>query len=201
MEEFDGEFLCEFSFQISQNILQKCLRYRKPYSPFSVEERNREFKELPLLSLPDCKLFRFHGTSLILIFGGFDVDAGKASCRLIVVDLKYLEWWYQPVEGGHVAGRIDPTIVVIDKKLYIFGGYRRFGGNGSPHRSYSIAALSDDGDWHWDARDVPYPSDIPEGLAFGRATPIYGGEKILLTPWRTTNHDVGLLIILMAEFS
>lgn len=170
-----------------------------------------------MLSLPTCELFRFHGTSLIVIFGGFDVHTEKASNKLIMVDLKYLEWWYQPVEGGDVAGRIDPTMVVIDEKLYIFGGYSHFekngdgngegnsegngNGNGSPHRSYSIAALSDDGVWHWDTRDVPYSSDIPEGLAFGRATPIYGGKKILLTPWRTTNNNVGFLMILTAEFS
>lgn len=201
MEEFDSEFLCEFFFQISQDILQNSLRYRKPYSPFSAEERNRELKELPLLSLPDCQFFRFHGTSLILIFGGFDVDTEKASNKLIMVDLKYFEWWYQPVEGGDVAGRIDPTMVVIDQKLYVFGGYSHFKGNGSPLGSYSIAALSDDGVWHWDGRDVPYSSDIPEGFAFGRATPIYGGTKILLTPWRTTNSNVGFLTILMAEVS
>jgi hypothetical protein len=78
------------------------------------------------------------------------------------------------------------------RKLFIFGGYRNFEGNGGPHASYSIASLSDDGRaWSWELVDVPYPNNIPPGTILGRATTIYKGEKILLTPWRTTNDDVG----------
>ncbi len=128
-----------------------------------------------------------HDTSFILIFGGYDVDAEETCGELIVINLRHLEWWYQTIKGGPVAGRIDPTIVVVNQKLYIFGGYRHFEDNGAPHASYSIATLSDSDNWHWEARDIPYPQNVPVGTIFGKAVSVYKGMKILLTPWRTTN--------------
>ena len=137
----------------------------------------------------------FMATSFLLLFGGYDADSEQVSSKLIVVDLRHLEWWYQPVEGGVPTGRINPTMVTIGQKLYVFGGYRRYGGEfGDPHHSYCIASLSDDGKaWSWEVRDVPYSEKIPPGTILGRATPIYNGTKILLTKWRTTNDDVGLI--------
>jgi len=167
--------------------LQESLTFRSPQSPFSRCDCKREIKELPRLTLPDCTLLRVHDTSFMLIFGGYDVDIEETSSKLIVVNLRHLEWWYQGIEGGPVAGRINPTIAMVDRKLYIFGGYRNFEGDGAPHASYSIAELSDGGTWRWEARDVPYPQHVPKGSIFGKAEPVYNGTKILLLPWRTTH--------------
>jgi hypothetical protein len=157
-----------------------------------MEECQRDIKELPELSLPGCTLFRLHGTSFLLVFGGYYVDEEIPSSDLIVINLRFLEWWFADVQGGPVTARIDPTIVAIDQRLYVFGGYRNFTDSGDPHSSYSIAALSEDGStWNWDVIDASYSSDVPEGTIFGGATPVYKNyEKILLTPWRTTNSDV-----------
>jgi len=162
--------------------------------PFSSDSCQRNYKRIPELILPGHALFRIHETSFLLLFGGYDADAEEASSRLIVIDLRHLEWWYQPVEGGIASGRVNPTMVAIDqtRKLFIFGGYRNFEGNGEPHSSYSIASLSDNGRaWSWELVDAPYPNNIPPGTILGRATAIYKGIKILLTPWRTTNNNVG----------
>lgn len=175
------------------HALQESLTFRNPQFPFSSDDCKREPKELPRLTLADSTLFRHNDTSFILIFGGYDVDDEETSGKLIVVNLRHLEWWYQTIEGGPVEGRINPTIVTIDQKLYIFGGYRHFERDGAPHASYSIAALADGTTWRWEARDVPYPQNVPKGSIFGKAEPIYDGGKILLLPWRTTsaaNKDV-----------
>ena len=172
---------------------QDSLKYRD-VEFFSLESCQRKCKRIPELSSPGHTLFRLHATSFLLLFGGYDANSEQVSSKLIVIDLRHLEWWYQPVEGGVPTGRIDPTMVTVGQKLYIFGGYRRFGGDfGDPHNSYCIASLSDDGKaWSWEVRDVPYSEKIPPGTRLGRATPIYNGTKILLTKWRTTNDDVGI---------
>lgn len=148
---------------------------------------------MPQLSLPACTLLRLHGTSFLLVFGGFEPDEEVSTSRLIVINLRYLEWWFAEFQGEPALGRIEPTIVAIDKRLYVFGGYKRFGRNPEPHTSFSIAKLTEDEwTWRWKARDVPYSANVPQGTIFSRATPVYHGAKILLTPWRTTNCDVSL---------
>lgn len=98
--------------------------------------------------------------------------------------------------AGIVTARIDPTMVAIDRKLYIFGGYKYFRGQGGAHASYSIAALSDDGKtWEWEVRDVPYPEIVPPGTIFAEATAVYNGVKILLTPWRRPVEKVCIIFM------
>lgn len=124
---------------------------------------------------------RIHNTSIILIFGGFNVDEDKAVSTLIAVDVDHLEWWYVTVEGGHVAARINPVIVAVDQKLYIFSGYKKFSKmDSNAFQSYSIAAYSALHRWQWEARDVSYPGPTPRTFGVGMA--IYNGKKILLTP-------------------
>lgn len=186
------------------SIVQKSLKFRNPMSPFSQEELQRKQKPLPVLGLSACTLFRWHETSMLLLFGGYDNDAEEASSQIIVVDVTHSEWWFLTIEGEPVEGRIDPAIVAIDHKLFVFGGYRRYGRDPQPHRSYSIASLSDTGKWTWEARDVAYTNIIPQGHIFGAAVPMYNNTKILLTIGRTTGDEVSntaLLHHLMADLT
>lgn len=191
-------------FAYGESFSQDSLKFRDLEFPFSSDSCQRKCKRIPELISPGHTLFRIHETSYLLLFGGYDADSEKTSSKLIVIDLRHLEWWYQPVEGGAATGRINPTMVAIDRtrKLFIFGGYRNFEGNGEPHVSYSIASLSNDGRaWSWELVDVHYPDNIPPGTILGRATTIYKGEKILLTPWRTTNDNVSNLLLANSRHS
>jgi hypothetical protein len=195
MDQFDGKI--GLIVQVLAGFAddgQDSLKFRDVEHPFSSESCQRKCRRIPELTLPGHALFRLHETSFLLLFGGYDADSEQTSSKLIVVDLRHLEWWYQPVEGGIAAGRIDPTMVAVNRELYIFGGYRNFDGNGGPHNSYSIASLSDDGKaWSWEVRDVPYPENVPPGTILGRAATVYEGTKILLATWRTTNDNVSLI--------
>ena len=128
---------------------------------------------------------RFHGTSIIFIFGGFNIDEDKAVSTLIAVDVINLEWWYVNVEGGNVAGRINPVVVAAEQKLFIFSGYRKFSKTDTkPFQSYSIATYQLDlHRWQWEARDVPNSGSIPpDHHIFSAGMAVYNGKKILLTP-------------------
>lgn len=86
---------------------------------------------------------RIQNTSFILIFGGYSLDEEKTVSTLIAVDVDHLEWWYVTVEGGHVAPRINPVVVAIEQKLYIFSGHKIFSEKDShPFKSYSVASYS-----------------------------------------------------------
>lgn len=108
-----------------------------------------------------------------------------ATSKIIAVNLDRLEWWYLRLEGEDVEARIDPVVVVVDTKLYIFGGYKQFESR-EPFHSYSVAEFLQDQQWHWTIRDEPYSSIVPQGHSFGRAVPVYNGAKLLLTPGRVS---------------
>jgi hypothetical protein len=129
---------------------------------------------------------RIQSTSIIFIFGGYDIDEDKAVSTLIAVDVEHLEWWYVTVEGGHVAGRINPVVVAAEQKLFIFSGYRKFSKTDTKNdfRSYCILSYQSDlRRWQWEARDVPNPGSMPSDYqVFGAGMAVYNGKKILLTP-------------------
>lgn len=131
---------------------------------------------------------RIHGTSIIFIFGGYSLDEDKALSSLIAVDVDHLEWWYVSVKGGQVAARINPVVVAVGQKIYIFSGYKRFSKTDThPFRSYSIASYSALHQWQWEARDVSYPAPAPTPQTFGVGMAVYNGKKILLTPGKLYN--------------
>ncbi|KJA23944.1 hypothetical protein HYPSUDRAFT_66037 [Hypholoma sublateritium FD-334 SS-4] len=170
--------------------LTNSLIYRKPSDPFSEVERRPARKKLPRLSYPGCTLLRIHDSSFAFIFGGYDASLEKSHSGAIIVDLESRAWWNLPIEGRNISARIDPSVVAIGNKVYIFGGYRQFGDDPKPHNSLSIAEyLPDQGIWKWAVQDEPYSAPVPVGHVFGRACPVYNGTKILLTPGRLTDDN------------
>jgi hypothetical protein len=151
----------------------------------------REKRELPRLGQPGLALVRIHDTTFIFIFGGFSVEEDKSVSTLIAVDVDHREWWYVPVDGGPVSGRIKPVVVAVDQRIYIFGGDRQyFKANPQSLRSYSIALYQPaHRQWTWEACDIPYPDFIPPDQVFGAGIAIYNGKKIMLTPGKPVCHN------------
>ena len=83
-------------------------------------------RQLPRLSQPGLALVRIHDTTFIFIFGVFNIEEHKSVSTLIAVDVDHQEWWYVPVDGGAVSGRIKPVVVAVDQRIYIFGGDRKY---------------------------------------------------------------------------
>ena len=84
--------------------------------------------------------------------------------------------------------RINPAIVGLSGKIYIFAGFTHYSG---PQRrnlkSYSIAGYSPQG-WRWEDLDVPYMSSLP---VFQESIVVQGSNpQILLTPGRSRLNDV-----------
>lgn len=88
-----------------------------------------------------------------------------------------------------MEARIEPVVISIDAKLYIFGGYKQLDDDDpQPCNSYSVAEFLPDQQWHWTVRDQPYSNVVPKGHSFGKAIPVYKGAKILLTPGRVSDN-------------
>jgi hypothetical protein len=88
-----------------------------------------------------------------------------------------------------VEARIEPVVIAVDTKLYVFGGYKRLGHKDPlPYTSYSVAEFLPDRRWQWTVRDHPYSNIVPKGQSFGAGIPVYNGAKILLTPGRVAGN-------------
>ena len=153
---------------------------------------------LPRLSYPGCTLLRINDSSFAFVFGGYDASLEMPHSGAIIIDLESQAWWHLPIDsdGRSISARIDPSVVAIGNKVYIFGGYRRFGDDPKPHESFSIVEyLPEQGIWKWAAQDEPYSAPVPVGHAFGRACSVYNGTKILLAPGRLTDDNVRLYMV------
>ncbi|KAF8953071.1 hypothetical protein BDZ97DRAFT_635746 [Flammula alnicola] len=166
------------------------LRNRNPYKPFSQEDRKPQLKRLPTLVSPGATLVRIENASFILIFGGFDCDKNEPSSKVIMIDPEEKEWWFLKFDGEDVGPRLNPAMVAVNNKMYIFGGYEKVGNDHRPCRSFSIAECKPEGVWHWEVRDAPISPSIPQGHMFGQAIPVYNGMKILLGPGTLMNKPI-----------
>src|SRR5262245_7376551 len=99
-------------------------------------------------------LCTFQGRKIIFMFGGFSAELDRAVSDLIAVDVDLEAWWYIPIRGGGVTGRIDAAIIEVADSLYIFGGRSEFG-DGHTLSSYCVADFADG--WYWLCCDRPYP--------------------------------------------
>ncbi|KAF8953067.1 hypothetical protein BDZ97DRAFT_1930033 [Flammula alnicola] len=183
-----SDFFCCDTTSMTWTNLSNNLRVRNPYKPFSEENRKPQLKLLPSLILPGTTLVRIENASFILIFGGFDCDKNEPSSKVIMIDPEEKEWWYLKFDGEDVGPRINPAVVAVDNKMYIFGGYQTFGNDPRPYRSFSIAECKPEGVWHWEVRDAPISPSIPRGHVFGNAISVYNGTKILLGPGNLTDN-------------
>jgi hypothetical protein len=76
-------------------------------------------------------------------------------------------------------------MVAVDNRLFIFGGRESFDSPGI--RTYSIAEYTPRTRWTWRVSDAPLPPDLPL-LGYGiQSTPVFNGQKILLTRGRTSD--------------
>ncbi|KAF8961443.1 hypothetical protein BDZ97DRAFT_1829342 [Flammula alnicola] len=196
-------YACDIS-TMEPRDLTKSFRFRKPYAPFSRAEKETLMRKLPILFGAALAPLHLNGRKLLLLFGGerySDIvdplakDDANYRCHacsdLIAVDVVKKEWWVVKVEGGQIAPRINPVMVVVENKIFIFGGYKENGPNDTPDYldSYSIAKYDHEAEtWKWIASDRPYPDHV-SGTIFGAGVPVYDGMQILLTPGRRKPTD------------
>ena len=151
----------------------------------------REVKLLPALSQPGVVLVELRGHPVILLYGGYDAgeDEGPSSA-LIAINTSHKEWYYVEFEDNEFAppsARIDPILVGVHGKLYIFGGLEAFGQAWAYHRTYSIVDFQLGARTHkckWLMVDTPYPDTVPANQIFGKGLPVQNGVTILLLPGR-----------------
>lgn len=154
-------------------------------------ELQRQTKSLPRRSQPGCTLWRHANISFIFFFGGCDLDTTIPSSQVIIVNLQAREWWYERFDRVPLP-RIDPAIVAIQDKVYIFGGYRSYEEDPQACYSYSIAEwnVTPQGSrWSWVEVDVPYPPPLSQTTCIGQAISVYEGKVIFLAPGRTNGFD------------
>ncbi|KAJ6588127.1 hypothetical protein B0H19DRAFT_977992 [Mycena capillaripes] len=158
------------------------------FDPFCKEEEKLEIRNLPALTEASTAFISVGGGSFFLIFGGHDTQNPKND--LIAVDLDLLTWWFAEVQGTPLRPRMGASMVAINNRLFIFGGRDQFSDDYPPIiRTYSIAEYSPQTRWTWRVSDAPLPPDLPL-LGYNiRATPVYGGQKILLTQGRVHNDN------------
>ena len=190
---------------VKMSFLKDRLTYRVPHDPFSDEELEPKTRQLPRVSHAGITLLRLRNASFIVIFGGYDHNLQAPTSNMIFISLKNLGWWCVNLEDAgreskQMSPRISPAIVAIDKKIYIFGGYRQFGKDPRPCTSFSIAEYAlEERRWRWIVVDKPYSTPVPSGQIFGDACTAYNGKKILLGPGRLTGDEV--CIYLSSEMS
>ncbi|KAJ7023448.1 hypothetical protein C8F04DRAFT_1401706 [Mycena alexandri] len=156
------------------------------FDPFFKGEENLEIRQLPALSEAAVTLTSVGGGQYLIIFGGYNTTTLSAMSDLIAVDLDLLTWWFVDIQGAPIRPRMSAAIVSVDNRLFIFGGRDQFDDETPPIRTYSIAEYFSQTQtpWTWRVTDVPFPPDLPL-LGYGiQATPVYGGQKILLTRGR-----------------
>ena len=157
-------------------------------------------KRLPHLSQPGMALIDVQNRPFIFLFGGHDVDgpAGGPSSALIAIDLSHKQWYYVPFEDNSQqagpAARIDPILIGVNEKLYVFDGLTGFGENWAYHRSFSVAEFRLGKKSKWVVVDAPYPQNVPAGHFFGKGLAVYEGDMILLLPGRAQEKAVSLYI-------
>ncbi|KDR76953.1 hypothetical protein GALMADRAFT_66355 [Galerina marginata CBS 339.88] len=187
-----SDFYCYNTTTMKWENLTNALTFREPYkSPYSKTELKREKRHLPALSHPGCTLWRYEGHSFIFLFGGYDAASDGASSKVVIINLKLREWWYED-RLGRTNPRIAPSIVAIGNKVYIFGGYKELEGDPQACYSYSIAEHRPEdpiSPWAWEVRDTPYSGHLPSDFVVGQAVAVYGGKKILLAPGRLNHTD------------
>ncbi|KAF9477641.1 hypothetical protein BDN70DRAFT_880903 [Pholiota conissans] len=178
--------ICDVSNMRWTNLTYRLNWIHNPHDRFST----RSEEPLPCISSPGATLLRMRNSSYIAIVGGFDGQTQQARSGIVLVDPTAREWWNLDIQGIAPGPRISPAVVAVGSRIYVFGGYRRFGDDPQPYYSYSIAEhLADKGVWSWSTCDEPYSSAVPVGMVFQEACAVYNGAKILLTPGRLTDSE------------
>ncbi|KAJ7672415.1 hypothetical protein DFH06DRAFT_1319837 [Mycena polygramma] len=156
------------------------------FDPFWKEPENLEVRPLPALTEASTALISVGGGTFFMIFGGH--NGQNPTSDLVAVDLDSLVWWFVEVGGTPLRPRMGASMVAVNSRLFIFGGRDQFVDNSPPIiRTYSIAEYNPQTRWTWRLSDSPLPPNLPLLGYAVQATPIYGGQKILLTQGRIHN--------------
>ncbi|KAJ6552219.1 hypothetical protein DFH09DRAFT_1038828 [Mycena vulgaris] len=191
-DEYDtptSDFYCLELQTMEWKNLTDSLRFRpKNYTPdpFSKNGAEFELRRLPALTDPGIALVSLGGGTFVFLFGGHNLQ--NTTSDLIAIDLDEYTWWFVDVPGTPILPRMSASLVAIENQLFIFGGRPNSDETSPAIRTYSIAVYNPDTRWTWMVSDAPMPPDLPL-LGFNiQATPVYGGQKILLTQGRVQDN-------------
>ncbi|KAJ7178187.1 hypothetical protein C8R46DRAFT_988336 [Mycena filopes] len=161
------------------------------FDPFWKEEEKLQTCPLPALTEAAVTLSFVGGGRFLILFGGFNTTAGNPVSDLVAVDLDSMVWCFIDIQGAPILPRMSACIVGVKNRLFIFGGRDQFEDKSPPLRTYSIAEYTQQTRWTWRVTDAPFPPDLPLLGHTIQATPVYDGQKILLTHGRI-NDDTPL---------
>ncbi|KDR73674.1 hypothetical protein GALMADRAFT_158153 [Galerina marginata CBS 339.88] len=185
--------------------LSKSLRVRQPVSEWENQETDDRKRSLPILDQPGFTFLSINGLSFLLLFGGHkmathivgpkgrrdeesdELPVGPSSALFFIrVGVEKPYWWHEDDVGGQVQPRVNPLIVAIGKKVFVFGGTKKLAKSDKdkPEQIFSFSVLEMDDKarkWIWTHRDIPYGVT---NLIFDDLTPVYDQSVILLTPGR-----------------
>lgn len=149
-------------------------------------------RRLPRLQSASATFLAVNGRHFVLLFGGHDFEKDQVMSDLIAIDVDDMAWWYVNIEGGPVKGRIQSALVAIDHRIFIFGGKNKFNqkGHSPSFSSWCMAEYTAGKGWRWVVCDQDYPPGLPSLGAGGKAIPIFGNKKILLTAGRSGDKEV-----------
>ncbi|KAJ7151365.1 hypothetical protein C8R43DRAFT_1004934 [Mycena crocata] len=137
------------------------------------------------------------GQRLLFLFGGQingtdEDDLGEVSNELIAIDIDNAKWWTVEVAGGAITARLWSDILIVDDRLFIFGGKTYVDGQAQSVDSYSIATVRNYR-WSWEVCDVPYPGHLKSlGFCSDSAVIHDGDTKKILLAAGFTDSEVGL---------
>lgn len=185
--------------QSRRNVHLICLLQEKIHECISPEdpfERRMQSCNLPPRDNPTSALYRRSNRIFILIFGGAD-KVGRVTNDLLCIDPVRHTWETLSTTTtdklGIPVGRSGAGSIVVDDKLFIFGGWTR-----SPDlpqdqtQNVDSFCVLDLKTKVWIAVDIPYPSHVGSlGYNLDVLAPeAYKGCKLLLMRNRTDDEAV-----------
>ncbi|KAJ7337519.1 hypothetical protein DFH08DRAFT_705312 [Mycena albidolilacea] len=162
------------------------------YNPFAkkAEHDILQCRQLPSLTETASALVSVGGGTYFLLFGGHNTK--NTTSDLIAVDLDLLVWWVVKVQGTPLLPRMSASMVAVDNRLFVFGGRETFIDETPGIPTYSVAEYNPHTQWTWTISDAPLPPDL-RLLGYGiQSTPVFKGQKILLTQGSTDEKPIDM---------
>lgn len=171
------------------------MTFRNPTDPYSSFKLDKPNKPLHCLGQPGCALWRCGNISLVFMFGGYGLEADKPNARVIIINPSAREWWYEEgLDRGGPTPCTAPSLVTIDNRIFIFGGYQSYDIDPQACHSYNILrweppSAAPRSRWHWQSCNTPYKLPMPANAVVGQAVSVYGSKFFFLVPGKTNDQD------------
>ncbi|TDL22040.1 hypothetical protein BD410DRAFT_276732 [Rickenella mellea] len=144
------------------------------------------FREMPKKPIPPifnaaCATFNISQRRFLILFGGINPDETVSADFInVALDEKEPVWMKLKISGGAIAPREGACMTIVDKKMFIFGGFLD-GGSTHTH-TFCVAEYRGSSGWIWVVRDQPFPRQVKKSPWVRlNSHPTSDGCKIILT--------------------